>query len=144
MRFPLAAASILIWAAPAAGAKPPRQESPAPPALVAAPAPPADAELDATIAAAGRHPLGSLENPVRTAGPDGAQAYLARLRCSDGSRPRLSAPRPAGVDTYGSLVDLYPVDCGTAAPGRADLVVDIYQEEHVETGAPAGFRIEPR
>ena len=39
----------------------------------------------ALVAAAEAHPLGSLENPVRVGGPDGERAYLARLRCTNGS-----------------------------------------------------------
>ena len=50
---------------------------------------PADplAEADAIAAAAAAHPLGTVENPVRVGGPQGARAYIARLRCADGSRP---------------------------------------------------------
>jgi hypothetical protein len=100
-----------------------------------------DAELQRTIAAAAAHPLGSAENPVRVAGPEGTQAYLARLKCSDGSAPRIGTKREGGVGAYGSLVDLYPLDCGAAAPGKLDLRVDIYHEENVESRAPAGFRL---
>lgn len=102
------------------------------------------AEADRIAAAAATHPLGSLENPVRVGGPQGARAYIARLRCADGSRPAPGPHGPAGVGAYGTVTERYPLDCGGAAPGRVALVVDFYHEEHVETRAPAGFAIEPR
>ena len=47
------------------------------------------AEAERIAAAAAAHPLGSLENPVRVGGPQGARAYIARLRCADGSSPQI-------------------------------------------------------
>jgi hypothetical protein len=104
----------------------------------------ADAELDRAVAAAAAYPLGSLANPVRVGGPEGARAYLARLRCADGSAPLVGPSRGGGVGAYGTVVELYPLDCGGAAPGRFELIADLYHEEHREERAPAGFRIEPR
>jgi hypothetical protein len=122
-------------------AKPPREQSPAPRDILAeVGAGNTDAELQRAIAAAAAHPLGSAENPIRVAGPEGAQAYLTRLKCADGSAPRIGAKGQGGIGAYGSILDLYPVDCGAAAPGRLDLRVDIYHEENVESRAPAGFR----
>jgi hypothetical protein len=103
-----------------------------------------EAELERAVAAAAAHPLGSLANPVRVGGPEGAQAYLARLRCGDGTAPRIGPQRAGGVGGYGTVVELYPLDCGRAAPGRVELIVDLYHEEHRENRAPAGFRLEPR
>ena len=103
-----------------------------------------DAALEAAVAAAAAFPLGTLQNPVRVGGPAGERAYVARLRCSDGKPPVAGAKRPGGVGAFGSVVDLVPLDCGAAAPGRGDLLVDIYHEEHVETRAPAGFTLVPR
>jgi hypothetical protein len=97
-------------------------------------------EMRQSIAAADAHPLGSVENPIRVAGPDGERAYLARLRCADGSAPRVGARTDAGVGAYGSVVAAYEVGC--AAAGR--LVFDMYQAEHVETRAPAGFTLAPQ
>ena len=135
----LAAAGLL--AAPAL-AKPPREESPAPRDLLAElGAGNTDAALQQAIAAASVHPLGTAANPVRVAGPEGAQAYVARLRCGDGSPVKVGSRRDGGVGAYGSVMQLYPLDCGAAAPGRTDLLVDIYHEENVETRAPAGFRL---
>ncbi len=101
-------------------------------------------EEEAAIAAAQDRPLGTMENPVRVGGPEGEQAYLARLRCGDGSAPRIGAPAAMGAGAFGSLVDGYALDCGSAAPGRVTLVMDKYHEEHREDRAPAGFVILPR
>lgn len=102
-----------------------------------------EAEIEAIAAAAAAHPLGSLDNPVRVGGPEGALAYIARLRCSDGSRPASGPHGRGGVGAYGTVTERYSLDCGRAAPGRVELVVDHYHEEHKETRAPAGFAIDP-
>ena len=140
--IPILAAALL---AGAASAKPPRDESPAPRELVGAPglADP-EADLAAAVAAASAHPLGTPANPVRVGGPLGERAYLARLRCADGTLPKVGRRSEGGAGAFGSVVGLYPLDCGTAAPGRATLAFDIYHEEHHEDRAPAGFRIEAR
>src|SRR5687768_11611228 len=54
------------------------------------------------IAAAEAHPLGSRENPVRVGGPRGERAYIARLRCADGSSPRVGQRSNAGIGVFGS------------------------------------------
>ena len=105
---------------------------------------PEEDDLREAIAAAEAHPLGSRENPVRVGGPNGERAYIARLRCSDGSPPRVGQRSNAGVGAFGTIVDVYPLDCGAAAPGRTDLVMDMYHSEHAEDRAPAGFNILPR
>jgi hypothetical protein len=131
-----------VLLAASAQAQPPRQQSPAPrDVLAAVGSGNTDAALAQAIAEAGAHPLGTIRNPVRVAGPDGERAYLARLRCSDGRAPAIGAKSAAGVGAYGSLVDAYALDCGAAAPGRISLVVDRYHEENPEARAPAGFRI---
>ncbi|MBV8686420.1 MAG: hypothetical protein JOZ90_06475 [Alphaproteobacteria bacterium] len=103
-----------------------------------------DAALEAEIAAAAAFPLGSLANPVRVGGPEGERAYVRRLRCADGKPPRIGDRRPGGVGAFGSLVDLFPLDCGAAAPGRVELMMDMYFEEQAEQRAPAGFTLAPR
>jgi hypothetical protein len=95
-----------------------------------------DDELREQVAAAERSPLGTVENPLRVGGPQGERAYLARLRCPDGSAPQIGARREAGVGAFGSVVGAYEVSCGVAA---SRLVFDMYHEEHVETRAPTGF-----
>ena len=95
------------------------------------------------VEAAAAHPLGTAENPVRVGGPGGERAYIARLRCGDGSRPRVGQRSNAGIGAFGTIVDVYPLDCGAAAPGRFALVMDMYHAEHRETRAPAGFTLIP-
>ena len=102
-----------------------------------------DAEYERELAAAAAFPLGSLQNPVRVAGPDGERAYLARLRCGDGSQPRIGAARPGGSGGFGNLVDVVAVDCASA-PGRAEIRLDVYHEEHQVRSPPPGFTLAPR
>ena len=102
-----------------------------------------EAELERAVAEAAKHPLGTAENPVRVGGPQGERAYIARLHCADGSRPRVGQRANGGVGAFGSIVDLYPLDCGAVTPGRFNHVMDMYHEEHRETQAPAGFGIDP-
>ena len=103
-----------------------------------------DAEYERELAAASAFPLGSLQNPIRVAGPDGERNYLARLRCADGSTPRIGAPRSGGTGGFGNVVDVASVDCAAEAPGRADIRFDVYHEEHQEQAPPPGFRFRPR
>ncbi|HEX8573520.1 MAG TPA: hypothetical protein VF759_12300 [Allosphingosinicella sp.] len=107
---------------------------------------PADpmAEAEQIAAAAAIHPLGTVENPVRVGGPQGARAYIGRLRCADGSRPQIGARSGGPVGAYGTLTERYPLDCGAAAPGRVLLAFDFYHEEHVETRPVPGFVLDGR
>lgn len=104
---------------------------------------PGQDDLAEAIAAAQAHPLGTMENPVRVGGPEGERAYILRLRCSDGSTPRIGPRSNAGVGAFGTVVDAYVLDCGAAAPGRTELVMDMYHDEHREDRAPSGFTITP-
>jgi hypothetical protein len=101
-------------------------------------------DLREAIEAAQAHPLGSRENPVRVGGPEGERAYIARLRCADGARPRVGQRANGGVGAFGTIVDAYPLDGGAAAPGAVTLVMDMYHSEHAEDRAPPGFTIAPR
>jgi len=103
-----------------------------------------DEELARAVADASRHPLGTAANPVRVGGPEGERGYIARLRCADGTRPKIGTRGSAGVGAFGTIVDIYPLDCGDASPGRFDLVMDMYHDEHAEDRAPSGFTIGPR
>jgi hypothetical protein len=103
-----------------------------------------DAELERLASAASAHPLGTLLNPVRVGGPEGARAYIARLRCGDGSAAKVGPRAVGGVGAYGTVTERYSLDCGAAAPGRIELVVDVYHEEHKEDRAPAGLRLQAR
>jgi hypothetical protein len=100
------------------------------------------AELRAAIQAAQAHPLGTRENPVRVCDPTGERGYLARLRCPDGNAPRIGQRANIGPGPYRTILDRYPLDCGDAAPGRTELVMDMYHDEP-ETAAPPGFTIVP-
>jgi hypothetical protein len=143
MRRHLLLPFLMLASAPAV-AQPPRAQSPAPRDVLAQVGQGnSDAALAEAITAARAHPLGTLANPVRVAGPEGERAYLARLRCADGRAPAVGARTPAGIGAYGSLVEAYVLDCGAAAPGKTSLVMDRYHEENPEAQAPAGFRIEP-
>jgi hypothetical protein len=102
-----------------------------------------DSEIERAVAAASAFPLGSLQNPVRVGGPQGQQAYLARLRCADGSQPSVGPGTGAGAGGFGSIVQRFPLDCGAAAPGKLDLMMDMYHEEHRENRAPAGLALTP-
>ena len=99
----------------------------------------AEAEQIAAVAAA--HPLGTVENPVRVGGPLGARVYISRLRCADGSSPQVGARGGGGTGPYGALTELYPLDCGGAAPGRTIMAFDFYHAEHVETRPAPGFTL---
>lgn len=103
-----------------------------------------DAELARAVAAADAYPLGTSDNPVRVGGPDGERAYIARLRCADGSTPQSRRLGSSGVGAFGTIVDRYRLDCGGAAPGSAELVMDMYHAGHDEDRAPPGFSIVPR
>jgi len=139
MRLPVLAA-ILVLAAPAAaqelGERTQRPEA----MLSSLGVAPGQDDLREAIAAAQAHPLGSIENPVRVGGPPGARAYIARLRCADGSAPQVGPRADAGVGAFGSVVIAYPLACGGTT---SRIIFDIYHEEHVETGAPAGFSLVP-
>ena len=104
----------------------------------------ADSDYDQIVAEASKHPLGSAANPVRVGGPQGQRAYLARLRCAGGVRPAIGQRRSGGIGAFGTVVELFPLDCGASAPGRYDLVMDMYHEEHRELTAPPGFTIDPQ
>jgi hypothetical protein len=140
----LTAAALIAIAGPAAAQKPgDRTVSPGQMLGQMAPMDPR-AENAALAAAAAAHPLGSVANPVRVAGPAGARDYVARLRCGDGSRPAHAPHAPGAVGAYGSVTQIHPLDCGAAAPGRLSLALDLYHEEDPETRAPAGFTLDKR
>lgn len=102
----------------------------------------APAELAQAIRAAEAHPVGSRQNPIRVCGPTGQRAYMARLRCGDGSRPRIGNRMNVGASPYRTINDLYPLDCGAAAPGHFELVMDMYHNG-ADNRVPDGFRLDP-
>ena len=88
-------------------------------------------------------PLGSEENPVRASGPPGQRAYLARLRCSDGSPPAFERGGSVGARPYGSIMDVYALRCAAGQPAQASVYMDMYHD-HVEDRPVPGFTIVPR
>ena len=99
-------ACALLIAAPAAAQKPPREISPAPKDLLDQMGQGvSDAELDRAVAEAAAFPLGSMKNPVRVGGPEGEHRYIARLRCADGSLPKVGMRGSAGVGAFGTIVE---------------------------------------
>ena len=144
MRIPLLFAAAVLSAAPAAAQKLGARTSS--PDQVLAQSTPLDpmAEAEQIAAAASAHPLGTEKNPLRVGGPEGARAYIARLRCADGSRPQVGPRSSGGIGAYGTLTERFPLDCGGAAPGRVALAFDFYHEEHVETRPAPGFSIDAR
>src|SRR5687767_5407015 len=144
MRILSLLATAALLAAPAAAQKlGARTSSPDQVLGQAAPLDPM-AEAEQIAAAAAAHPLGTEKNPLRVGGPEGARAYIARLRCADGSRPQIGPRSSGGIGAYGTLTERYPLDCGGAAPGRVALAFDFYHAEHVETRPAPGFAIETR
>lgn len=96
-------------------------------------------KLDKAIAKAEAHPLGSLENPVRAAMPQGQRAYLAQLRCSDGAAPAFQRTGNVGVGVFGNIIDHYVLRCATGAPAEASVYMDMYHLGHSEPRAVPGF-----
>lgn len=97
------------------------------------------AALDAALADASQHPLGSSENPVRAEMPAGQRAYLNRLRCADGSAPSYNRVGNFGVGVYGNIVDGYQVTCAGSEPKM--VVMDMYHQGYVEDRPVPGFTI---
>jgi hypothetical protein len=99
--------------------------------------------LGAALKEAGRHKLGSEENPVRADMPGGQRAYLARLRCTNGAAPTWSRVGNLGSGVFGSIVDQYDLRCEGAHPPRTIIVMDMYFKGYVEARAIEGFKIAP-
>lgn len=99
------------------------------------------AELERVVAAADAHPLGSSANPVRVSRPAGERAYLARLRCSDGTAPQYLRRGSVGIGAFGNIVDLYDVRCGAGEPAASAVYMDMYHSAHDEQRSLAGFTL---
>jgi hypothetical protein len=98
--------------------------------------------VEAKAAAAGQ-PLGSEHNPIRVSMPAGQRAYLARLRCSDGSAPAFARGGSVGEGPYGKIMDVYELKCSTGTPATASVYMDMYHD-HVEDRPVPGFTIAPQ
>lgn len=88
-------------------------------------------------------PLGSAQNPVRAYMPPGQRAHLSRLRCANGQRPSFERMSSAGDSPYGSIMDVYRVECVASSPASSDIYIDMYHAGHVEAAAVPGFSIKP-
>ena len=95
-------------------------------------------ELEKAIAEAETHPLGSLENPIRVNMPAGEYAYLARLRCEDGSKPSYERRGNVGLGIYQNIIDLYDVQCEGQEP--VEVYMDMYHRRKEDRPVP-GFTI---
>lgn len=98
-------------------------------------------KLAKAIEKAGAHPLGSQENPVRAAMPEGQRAYLASLRCTDGQPPQFQRIGNFGLGVFGNIVDGYAVRCDGGTPAEAKIFMDMYHRGYVETRPVPGFTI---
>lgn len=90
-------------------------------------------------AAVDRLPLGSEGNPVRAQMPAGEREYLSRLRCPDGTPPTFERLGSVGLSPYGAIMDVYSVQCGTAAP--VEVYIDMYHAGYIEKRPVEGFSI---
>lgn len=121
-------------------AAPPREESPAPRAnLESFGDGSSDETMARAIAAANAHPLGTLQNPIRVGGPDGARRYVAQLRCADGSTPSVTREIPGSAGAFGTLTTTVTLACRSGA--NASFAFDFYQEEYSETRPAPGFQL---
>lgn len=98
-------------------------------------------KLEMAIKKAENDPLGSDKNPVRVNMPVGQQKYLSRLRCGNGEPPKFHRGGSTGPGPFGSIVDVYEVDCGEAAPGNVAVYLDMYHAKHKEDRPVPGFTI---
>jgi len=138
MRLPTLAVVFALTAAPALA----QQSTPRQMMEQLGVAPPAGQVARAVERARGQ-PLGTAANPVRVSGARAEHAYIGRLRCADGNMPRVGQRRNDGVGAFGTIVDVWPLDCGDAAPGRFSLFMDMYHDDHEEQQAPTGFTLVP-
>jgi hypothetical protein len=138
MRLPILVLALLLPAAPAVA-----QESTPRQMMEEMGLAPSRQEVARAVERAQDRPLGTAANPVRVSGPGGEHDYIARLRCADGNAPRVGQRHNDGVGVFGTIVDVWPLDCGDAAPGRFELVMDMYHDDYEERRAPAGFTLNP-
>lgn len=87
--------------------------------------------------------LGSEANPVRADMPPGEQAYLNRLRCSDGRPPVFSRIGSMGIQHSRHVIDGFDVVCTSGQPAKTTIYIDMYHPGHVETQPVEGFTIVP-
>ena len=96
-------------------------------------------DLEKAIEKAEKHPLGSAQNPVRVARPQGQRLYLSRLRCSNGKAPEFYRAGNVGEGPFGNIVDLYIVTCRGGEPKQSEIYMDMYHAGFIETRPVPGF-----
>lgn len=97
--------------------------------------------LEKAIREAAQYPLGSEQNPVRADMPAGQRAYLARLRCADGTPPAYARKGLLQATPFGSLVDGFEVRCRNGSPERTTIAMDMYHPGYAEQLPPQGFTL---
>lgn len=97
----------------------------------------------ATTSSGGGSALGSQANPVKADMPPGEQAYLRRLRCSDGQPPIFSRIGSFNIQHSSHVVDGFDVTCASGQPAQTTIFMDMYHRGYVETQPVAGFTIAP-
>lgn len=92
-----------------------------------------------------KHPLGSAGNPIRCTMPAGERAYLNRLRCENGRKPRYERSGSVGLGPYGKVMDLYDVECfrRISSPKKFEIYMDMYHVDYHELEPVEGFTIVP-
>lgn len=98
-------------------------------------------KLEKAIKEADAHPLGSEQNPVRAAMPQGQRAYLAQLRCADGKAPKFDRMGNMGTGIFGNFVDAYNLSCEGSTPETSTIYMDMYHAGYRETRALPGFTL---
>ncbi|MGH6951864.1 MAG: hypothetical protein ACREH4_13410 [Vitreimonas sp.] len=86
-------------------------------------------------------PLGTQQNAVRVDTLAGERAYLARLRCSDGSAPSHQRLGNGGGSIDGHILAIYVVRCAAGEPRASEVWMDMHHPGHAEAAAPPGFTL---
>jgi len=98
-------------------------------------------QLEKAIEAASVHPFGSKLNPVRAHQANGQRAYLARLRCDDGTALQFRRRGNVGRGPYMNIVDRYQVRCGKDNATLNEIYMDLYHKGYVENASVPGYSI---
>lgn len=98
-------------------------------------------QLEKALEAASLHPFGSKLNPVRAHMHSGQRAYLARLRCEDGTALQFRRRGNAGSGPYGNIIDKYQLRCGSDNSTLNEVYMDMYHKGHVENAPVPGYTI---
>lgn len=88
-----------------------------------------------------KHPLGSLENPVRVGGPLAERDYASRLICENNEPVSAYARIGSSDDSpFGNITDIYHVICDTNKGAITHVIyMDMYHHDYIETRPAKGF-----